>query len=153
MPRLDESLISDLLSSKLSKSEFIKISPRKEDDEKFSPQQNLWRGVILQAIVDASNNSTKLEMRKIKAKAIAWLHSDNDDVKYVCEMAGFELCYIKKCVKKILSQTPQEKKLNIIKKKIAKLRKEKSNRGRKPKTPIKESLFSGNFIFSDRNIS
>ncbi len=152
MPRLDESLITDLLSSKLTKDEFIKITPRKNHNEKPNPYRHLWRGVIMQALIDASSNSNQLDNKKIRAKAIAWLNSESDDLKFVSEMAGIEFCYLKKCIRKILQVSPQQKRINKLRKKLEKTKKVKSNRGRKRK-PIKESLLSGNVVVSYRNIS
>jgi hypothetical protein len=48
---------------------------------------NLWRAVILQALQDATSNSNKYENKVLKAKAIAWISSDSEDLQQVLNSA------------------------------------------------------------------
>lgn len=74
------------------------------NDDKFCVYRALWRAVITQALQDAGNNFKNPEFKSIKAKAIAWLHSDSDDFMEVCLMAGYDPKYVKKRAKEAIKR-------------------------------------------------
>lgn len=47
----------------------------------------LWRAVILQAILDIKNNGNKIMDRVNRAKAILWMNPNKKDFVNVCQMA------------------------------------------------------------------
>lgn len=55
----------------------------------------LWRAVIVQALMDASSQSGKMEARYEKSKSCCWLTSYSDDFKTVCDLAGFPPEYVR----------------------------------------------------------
>ena len=47
----------------------------------------LWKAVILQAILDIKNNGNKVMDRVNRAKAILWINPNKKDFINVCQMA------------------------------------------------------------------
>lgn len=87
--------VESLSSMKLSNRELGNLFLTDQSAEKPCAHTAMWRAVITQALMDAGNNSKKLEMRKEKARAIAWLNGDGDDFKEVCIMAGLDPQHVK----------------------------------------------------------
>jgi hypothetical protein len=65
----------------------------------------LWRAVIMQALVDATTNYKKRDYKYIKAQARSWLAGNSDDFYEVCELANYEPSYLKKMIKKVLTES------------------------------------------------
>lgn len=83
-------------STKISYKELQESFPVSLDGEPFCGHRALWRAVITQALMDAGSNSNKVEYRKEKARAIAWLNGDTEDFLEVCSMAGLDPDYVKR---------------------------------------------------------
>lgn len=62
----------------------------------------LWRAVIVQALVDAKNNSDKTEQKYEQARAIAWLSGTSKDFALVCQFAELEFEYVKEKISKVI---------------------------------------------------
>jgi hypothetical protein len=74
------------------------------------PEQSLWRGVLLQMLEDALNNSEKPEYKHAKAIAKTWLFTENSGFSEVCDLAGVDEASFKKFVlQKIRAKNPCEK--------------------------------------------
>jgi len=58
-------------------------------------ERALWRAVITQALMDASSQSKKMELKYEKSQAICWLTVSGDDFRTVCENAGYCPYYIR----------------------------------------------------------
>ncbi len=58
-------------------------------------ERALWKAVITQALMDASSQSKKMELRYEKSQALCWLTGNNEDFRAVCENAGLNPCYIR----------------------------------------------------------
>lgn len=58
-------------------------------------EQALWRAVITQALMDASNHSSKMELKYEKSQSLCWLSSGNKDFRTVCEYAGLDPNYVR----------------------------------------------------------
>ncbi|UAT43437.1 hypothetical protein GUI12_01395 [Anaplasmataceae bacterium AB001_6] len=58
--------------------------------------RSLWRGVILQAILDASSMAKRTENVVEKKRATEWLTNMNPDFIEVCHMAGYPPEYVRK---------------------------------------------------------
>ncbi len=75
----------------------------KFQEDKFTiAQRALWRAVILQAIIDLLNESSRTENKIAKIEAKKWFFTNNDDFEYVCFMAGYKVNYIRKKVMEIM---------------------------------------------------
>jgi len=66
-------------------------------DLDIEAEQNLWKAVVLQALLDAAGQSRGTFARwpewkheAIKTEALRWLLYDEDDFFTVCEMAGID---------------------------------------------------------------
>lgn len=57
--------------------------------------RGLWRAVIMQMLVDASNNSKKKQYKLYKTRALEWLKGDNADFFTVCALADMDPEYVK----------------------------------------------------------
>lgn len=55
----------------------------------------IWRSVIFQAIIDATNCSKKKKNKMIKIKALQWLKGDTQDFKEICSHAELDPEYVK----------------------------------------------------------
>ncbi len=58
-------------------------------------EKALWTAVITQALMDAGSNSSKRDMRLIKAQAISWLTGMSEDFIEVCMMAQLHPAYVR----------------------------------------------------------
>jgi hypothetical protein len=106
---------------KSSKNE-ISGSENFQDDKFFLSQRALWRAVILQAIIDILNESSRTENKIAKLEAKKWIFTNNEDFEYVCLMAGYKINFIRKkileimrkslCAKVIINQHAANKKEN-----------------------------------------
>lgn len=98
---VDGDFDTEMLSNKLEADQILPLQTKSENE---IPEVSLWRAVIMQALQDAGSKDKKREMRMIRARAIAWLHSDSDDFREVCMYAEFELDYVKKKAKEAIKQ-------------------------------------------------
>jgi len=72
------------------------------DDTIFTPEQQLWISVVMQAAIDAA--STHPEIRK---EVIDWMGSDDFDI--VCDMAGMSPIFVRESLNMVLcSETQRE---------------------------------------------
>ena len=69
---------------------------------KVRGEQALWRAVIMQMLEDAATGSMKSHDQYNKVIARNWLTSDSDDFYMVCDLAGFDVGYLRTNVKKAL---------------------------------------------------
>lgn len=68
------------------------------EPSQFDPtrrEKAMWRAVITQALMDASNQSSKMEAKYEKSQAICWLTGYSDDFKTVCDYADFSPVYVR----------------------------------------------------------
>ena len=59
-------------------------------DPSISPEQALWRAVLLRACQDATNAGTKGRHAADRAAARAWLIEAGADFRLVADMAGYD---------------------------------------------------------------
>ena len=74
----------------MNKTKVIKIQCPFERIKKYNstPEAALYKAVIMQMIIDASNLSTDSKACRNAKKAKVWLFTSNDDFRAVCAMAG-----------------------------------------------------------------
>lgn len=65
-------------------------------------EQALWRAVILQTLEDAANQSLKPNDQYNRFMAREWLTSESKDFYMVCDLAGFDVGYLRKSIKRAL---------------------------------------------------
>ena len=65
-------------------------------------ERALWRAVILQMLEDAARDSSKPVDLYNKEVARNWLQSGSQDFFMVCDLAGFDVEYLRKNIKKAL---------------------------------------------------
>ncbi len=66
-------------------------------------ERALWVAVITQAVMDALSRAPSSEALYHKHEAIRWLMDGSRDFITVCQHAGYEPDYIRKCAKRALS--------------------------------------------------
>ena len=71
-------------------------------DYNFKPEVRLYKSVILQAIIDASNISDDSYARKIELDAKGWLFGKSKDFQEACFRAEIEPYYVIRTAKKII---------------------------------------------------
>jgi len=64
----------------------------------------LWRAVILQAIIDILNNSSRTENKIAKIEAKQWVFQDNEDFVQICHLAGYNIKYVRTKIMEIMRQ-------------------------------------------------
>ena len=74
------------------------------DDSYLVANRSLWRAVILQAIIDIVNNSSRTENKIAKIEAKQWVFKENDDFYEVCHLAGYTVKYVRKKIMEIMRQ-------------------------------------------------
>ncbi len=70
----------------------------------MTSETSLWRAVITQALMDAGSNSAKMELRKEKARAIAWLSGVSEEFDLVCHLANLPPHYVRKKAKEAMAR-------------------------------------------------
>jgi hypothetical protein len=85
----------------------------KNDDNFLLFNRALWRAVILQAIIDIINESSRTESKVAKIEAKKWVFIDNEDFDNVCLMAGYKKDYIRKKIMDIMRKSIFSKKVLI----------------------------------------
>lgn len=65
-------------------------------------EQALWRAVILQMLEDAASQSKKPQDMFDRDQARRWLEGNHKDFYMVCDLAGYDISYVKGQVKKAL---------------------------------------------------
>ena len=73
--------------------------PKKEEYN----EENLWKAVLCQAMEDATSNSSKRRILHAKKMAIKWFTEDNEDIKIVCQLAGYNHRTVKKSFKELIT--------------------------------------------------
>lgn len=58
-------------------------------------EPSLWRAVIAQALMDALSKSRKMEARRSRMDALAWLLDNGSDFEAVCDHAGLDPSYVR----------------------------------------------------------
>lgn len=65
-------------------------------------ERALWRAVILQMLEDAASSSKKTNDQYNKTMARNWLEANSTDFYMVCDLAGFDIEYARKMIKRAL---------------------------------------------------
>lgn len=68
----------------------------------FKPEVRLYKSIILQAIIDASNTLNTKKSRKIEIEAKNWLFGNSEDFFEVCFKGEIEPDYVVKTAKKVI---------------------------------------------------
>lgn len=63
----------------------------------------LYKSIILQAIIDASNNSQNDAAVKLENNAKAWLFNDSEWLTIVCNKANLEVSFVRKIAQRIIN--------------------------------------------------
>ncbi len=86
-----------------------------ETNEEIRVYREVWRSVILQAILDATSNSIKKKTKIQKIKALKWLEGDSPDFLEACCYAGFDPEYIQKRIRVWVKKSDKSPVISIIK--------------------------------------
>lgn len=73
----------------------------KGEDTVFTPEQQLWISVVMQAVIDAASTHAKL-----KRDVVNWIGSD--DFEIVCDMAGMSPVQVRHTINAILAADTQQ---------------------------------------------
>lgn len=67
-----------------------------------NPHIALRKGIILQAIIDATYTGTSARARKDAIEAKEWLFTDSDYFDLICDQAGYEKSFIRKVARETI---------------------------------------------------
>ena len=72
----------------------------------LEPEQKLWRAVLNQTFDDAFSPITELKTKEVKKEALDYLRDMeiNTSLSTVCEYAGFDVGYVKRKVRKKITE-------------------------------------------------
>ena len=79
-----------------------------EYNKAYKGYRALWRAVIMQAMIDIENNSSRTEDCVAKAKAISWFLYPSKDFYTACLLADYDSKYVIEKAKTIIN-TSKEK--------------------------------------------
>lgn len=68
------------------------------------PVERLYRAVIMQMIIDASNKSQKKDLIRNEEDAKKWLFEENEYFDWACVNANLNKDYVRKIAKKIIDR-------------------------------------------------
>ncbi|MCP5369446.1 MAG: hypothetical protein H6909_01995 [Rickettsiaceae bacterium] len=63
----------------------------------------LYKSIILQAIIDASNNSSNITAVKLENNAKEWLFNDSQWLLDVCNKANLEVSFVRRIAQRIIN--------------------------------------------------
>ncbi|CAK8163224.1 hypothetical protein CAXC1_320029 [Candidatus Xenohaliotis californiensis] len=66
--------------------------------------RSLWRAVIMQALLDAINNSSRTEEKLAKTQSHSWLNDLSNDFLIICNMAEYNALYVKKKAVEVINK-------------------------------------------------
>jgi hypothetical protein len=66
----------------------------KESKDTLSGERGLWRAVIAQAVLDATNHTNDKKLKLERVRALSWLSGLSPDFEIVCAMAGLDTQYV-----------------------------------------------------------
>ncbi|KIE05005.1 hypothetical protein NF27_EY01010 [Candidatus Jidaibacter acanthamoeba] len=69
--------------------------PISETNPEIKKYIRVWRSVIFQAIVDATNCSKKKKNKILKIKALQWLNGNSQDFIEICSYAELDPDYVR----------------------------------------------------------
>lgn len=78
---------------------FEKIKQNTKD-----PVERLYRAVIMQMIIDASNNSDSKMLIQREKDAKKWLFDDNSNMDWSCKMANIDKNLVRQIARKIIDK-------------------------------------------------
>ena len=84
---------------------FTNLNVSSEDNKinnSISPNVNLFRAVISQAVIDVLSNNPKLLQEKHEAKR--WLFYSDKDFSQICDMAELDQQYTREKIRKFLNE-------------------------------------------------
>ena len=84
-------------------------------DYNLNPEVRLYKSIILQAIIDASNKSEDTCAKKVELEAKSWLFGGSKDFQEACFRADIEPGYVIKVAKKIIRLNYLNNKSNELK--------------------------------------
>ncbi len=99
-----------------------------------SPEVSLFKAVITQAIVDASNLSCSKEYKKIELEAKAWIFGGSEDFEEICRMVKLTPSWVKKIAEEIIKlhadaqKLTQKNKIKPLEQKVREIKPEKGLR-------------------------
>ena len=85
--------------NRINRKKIVKARQIKEP----SPEMQLWKVVICQAIEDATTKSRKRGAAYSKQKAVKWITDCGEDFKIVCDFAGYSYEIIRRNALKIIA--------------------------------------------------
>ena len=95
----------------------IKIQCPFERIKKYNvtPEAGLYKAVIMQMIIDASNSSNDPKASRNEKRAMAWLFAGGEDFQAVCAMAGIDANVVQIFARTLISMhhEKQSKRLNL----------------------------------------
>lgn len=74
----------------------------KMKDYDLTPEVRLYKAIIIQAIIDASNNSYESEARKAEIDAKIWLFGNSSDFYRTCFYADISPDHVMKIAKELI---------------------------------------------------
>lgn len=74
----------NISSERISHKELLGLFLADQEGNEMCPFTDIWRAVITQALMDASSNAKKLDAKREKARALAWLNGNSDDFGGMC---------------------------------------------------------------------
>ncbi|MFK8040448.1 MAG: hypothetical protein AB8B67_03860 [Rickettsiaceae bacterium] len=79
------------------------------------PDISLYRAVIIQAIIDATNVSNQKKDKNVTVAANKWLFNDSEyqDFKEICSRADLEPYFVRKIASKIINLHHQQKLIDM----------------------------------------
>jgi len=100
----------------------IKIQCPFERIKKYNsnPEVGLYKAVIMQMIIDASNTSLDPKACRNEKKAKSWLFAGGDDFYMICRMANIESNVVIRFAKTLIAIHAEKSKAALIKKRKSK---------------------------------
>lgn len=87
--------------------------PWEDREYLLTPQQKLWRAVIVRAIQDMVGNSQKDEDKTAKWQAEQWITGNGKEFRCVCELADLNPMWVCEQLKKLISSNDLEMRIRF----------------------------------------
>jgi len=74
----------------------IKVATVLLDHQRYEPEQRLWQAVLVNAFEDVVSNASDKKSAIAKWQAHSWFTGNEQDLKSICYLAGFDPEYIQR---------------------------------------------------------
>ncbi|MBF0143123.1 MAG: hypothetical protein HQL57_06140 [Magnetococcales bacterium] len=79
-----------------------------------TPEEHLWRSVLIRAFHDALSEPVSDEGRKLRDSAREWFHEADENFRLVCVFAGYHPAFVHRCALDLMAKSGRHDKTRSL---------------------------------------